>query len=245
MTMNARIMVLSGLLGFAAMASATTWVETKIVDPINGKTCVVPTPGSSGSYIYHWPDKYDQVFWPFTERNGIWVCRPSGFVAFIGDIELSAAEKAAIGAFLDNAGPLPKTAGLEVLLPRLEAIYALRKSEPDAKTRILRALANQYQSSGKQAKANELRAQAAAIMEARLADVTLDPALRLQYLFVTANYARELGRDVESDAKLETLTLLLADAAGDEKVEGYAQYLRDLIPSARKITPGGVLAPEE
>lgn len=243
--MNARIVMLSGLLAFSVVASATTWVETTIVDPISGKKCVVPTPGSSGSYIYQWPEKYDQVFWPFTERNGIWACRPSGFVTFIGDIELASGEKAAIGAFLKQAGPLPKTAGSELLLPRLEAIYALRKSEPDAKTRILRSLAYQYQSSGKQAKANELRAQAAAIMEARLADETLEPTLRLQYLFVTANYARERGEAVESDAKLEKLALLVAGTAGHEKVEGYAHYLQELIPSAREIVPGGVLAPDE
>lgn len=242
--MNTRIVMLSGLLAFSAVAFATTWVETTIVDPISGKKCVVPTPGSSGSYIYQWPEKYDQVFWPFTERNGIWSCRPSGFVAFIGDVELAAGEQAAIGTYLKQAGPLPETAGPDALLPRMEGIYALRKREPDAKTRILRSLAYQYQSIGKQAKANELRTQAAAIMEARLADETLEPTLRLQYLFVTANYAREWGRSAESDNKLERLGVLLADAAGQEELKGYAQYLQELIPSARNIAPGGVLAPE-
>ncbi|MFT4178244.1 MAG: hypothetical protein QM612_02090 [Thermomonas sp.] len=245
MFMNARSMVLSGLLTFSAVVSATTWLPTRITDPISGKQCVVQTPGSSGSYIYQWPEKYDQVFWPLTDRYGIWVCRSSGFAAFIGDIELDDEEKTAIRRFLKNAVPLPKEAGMGAVLARVESIYALRKVEPDAKSRILRALAYQYESNGLQAKANELRSQAAAIMETRLADEKLEPMLRLQYLFVTANYARELGQVESSDQKLKQLSPLLADASTDEKLKGYAEYVQELIVSARKIAPGGRLAPGE
>jgi hypothetical protein len=243
--MSTRRAILSCLLFFSAAASATTWFETKIIDPVSGKQCLVQTPGSYGSYIYQWPEKFDQVFWPLTDRHGIWICRTSGFVTFIGDIELDDEEKMAIRNFLKSAAPLPEEAATEVVLSRLEAIYALRKIAPDAKSRILRALAYQYEAIGARIRAGELRGQAAEIMEARLADEKLEPLLRLQYSFVTANYVRERGQVEKADQKLEQLSPLLAEAAADEKLKDYAEYLQALLASARKIAPGGRLAPEE
>lgn len=243
--MIARRMALSCLLFLPAAASATTWLETTIIDPVSGKQCVVSTPGSYGSYIYQWPEKFDQVFWPLTDRYGIWICRTSGFVTFIGDIELDDEEKTSIGRFLKGAAPLPEEAMTEVVLARLEAIYALRKVDPDAKARILRALAYHYESNGAPIRAGELRDQAAEIMEARLADQTLAPSLRLQYSFVTANYVRERGQVAQADQKLEQMSPLLVEAAADEKLKGYAEYLQALLATARKIAPGGRLAPEE
>lgn len=242
---KARRWIMVSLLLAAFPAPATTWGEETIKDPISGKNCKVSMPASSGSYVYHWPEKYDQVFWPLTDPMGIWICPVSGFASFIGDIELKPDEKSAIAAFLKGALPLAKAAEPGAVLERLEAVYALRTLAPDAKSRIVRALAYQYQSNGRQAKADALRAQAGAIMEQRLGDADLDPALRLQYLFVTANYARELGLVAESDRKLEQLASLLAEAAHDEKRQGYAEYLGGLIASSRNIAPGGALAPAE
>lgn len=40
---------------------ATTWGEAEVADPIlTGETCQVSEPASYGSYIYHWPSKYDR-----------------------------------------------------------------------------------------------------------------------------------------------------------------------------------------
>ncbi|MFT3898014.1 MAG: hypothetical protein QM719_10045 [Thermomonas sp.] len=243
--MNTKVIIVCWLVCASSPVFATTWAETKIKDPIDGKQCAVQTPMSSGSYIYQWPEKYDQIFWPLTDPNGVWACPASGFATFIGDEGLSAEEKAAISAFLKDAPPLPKDATSKIVLDRLRSIYSLRKPDPTKKIGILRALAYQYQSIGMQDIANALRAQAAEAMEERLADEKLDPALRLQYLFVTANYAREFGRADESDRKLEQLTDLFIDAASDEKLKDYAEYLQALVESARKIAPGGVLAPAE
>lgn len=238
-------LVLGALAGLPSTSPATTWAETKIKDPVSGRDCSVSTPMSSGSYIYQWPEKYDQVFWPMTDAQGIWTCATSGFAAFIGDVELDDHERDAIAGFLRDAGPLPKKAEPAQVLERLEAIYALRKLEPDRESWILRALAYQYESIGSQDRAGLLRAKAGALMEERLADKDLQPDMRLQYLFVTANYARERGDTKASDSKLEQLSSLLADASNDEKLKGYAEYLAGLIETARKIAPGGTLAPSE
>src|SRR5262245_37271311 len=83
-------------------ALATTWTEpTPHPDPVrDGATCQGAEPMSYGSYIYQWPSKYDQVFWPLTDSHSIWFCRESGFAAFVGDFELGADERAALASHL-------------------------------------------------------------------------------------------------------------------------------------------------
>jgi hypothetical protein len=89
------------ILILSSNAFATTWGREERPDPvIDGATCAVSEPMSWGSYIYHWPSKYDQVFFPLTDEHGIWFCRESGFTAFIGDFELRPEEKAALAAHL-------------------------------------------------------------------------------------------------------------------------------------------------
>lgn len=225
-------------------AQATTWGTDTIRDPVTGASCRVSTPASAGSYVYQWPEKYDQVFWPLTDPMGIWLCVDSGFAAFIGDIGLDGGEKSAIAAFLRGAPRLPRDASLAQKLERLEAVYALRRLPDDARARILRALAFQYEADGQQVKADALRAQAGALMDARLQDPGVPHDLRLQYLFVTANYARERGDAADADRRMALLATPLAEAAQDDTLKDYAEYLAALLASARAIVPGGVLAPD-
>lgn len=224
---------------------ATTWVSDTVKDPVSGESCTVNTPGSFGGYVYQWPEKYDQVFWPLTDPMGIWVCTASGFATYIGDVALEEGEKRAIAAFLKDAPRLPEKAPLAAKLERLEAIYALRQLAPDARARIQRAIAYQYEADGQQGKADALRASAGAIISSRLQDPAIAPDLRLQYLFVSANYARERGDVAEADRQLEALASQLASAAKDEKLKDYAEYLGALVAPSRNIVPGGALAPQE
>ena len=82
----------SGIALFVALATltslrahGTTWIESHVNDPISGARLKVAEPGSSGSYIYDWPGKADQVFWPFTDDNWLWFNRKSGYIAFGDD----------------------------------------------------------------------------------------------------------------------------------------------------------------
>jgi hypothetical protein len=243
--MHAMRWILAATMLYALPAQATTWVADTVQDPVSGKPCSVNTPGSFGGYVYQWPEKYDQVFWPLTDPMGIWVCTASGFATFIGDVDLGDGEKRAIAAFLEEAPGLTEKAPLAAKLERLEAIYALRELAPDVRARIQRALAYQYQADGQQAKADALRAQAHALMASRLQDPALPLDLRLQYLFVSANYARERGEAAEADRRLDALATRLAEAAKDEKLKDYAEYLGALVAPSRNIVPGGVLAPQE
>ena len=217
------------LLAWACVpAVATTWGETTVVDPVSGKPCKVPTPASMGSYVYEWPEKYDQVFFPVTDGAGIWTC-VSGFAAVIGDIALSAGEKQRIAANL-AAIPASERIPKDIAgkLRRAEALY------------LLRDLAPERPGEG----AMTYTATALEIMLARLADESLPPATRMEYAFVSANYVREFGDGARADRLLAQLEALIADSAGS-RGESYARYLGSLIASARTIAPGGRLAPEE
>ena len=222
----------------AGQAMATTWMEETVQDPVDGQDCSVHAPGSWGGYIYQWPGKYEQVFWPLTTERGIWSC-PSGFAAFIGDIELSPAEKTAIGAWLRGQPALAP--GYPAQLERLQAVYALRQLAPDRQAQVLRALAFQFENAERPEQAAALRARAEALMRGRLDAPDLPLRLRLEYLFVLANYAREAGREPDTDA---ALVAGLEQAPADADLRVYADYLDRLREPARAIRPGGVLDPE-
>ena len=86
-------------------ANSTTWGSSDVSDPIKeGENCSVQKPMSWGSYIYQWPSKYDQVFWPQTTENGIWFCESSGFIALINDFEgLTIKTKERINKYLKDS----------------------------------------------------------------------------------------------------------------------------------------------
>ena len=228
----------------ASVVCATTWTDVNVDDPVAGGKCKVREPASFGSYIYEWPDKYDQVFWPSTAADGIWICTQSGFAAFIGDMQLKPEEKTRVAEYL-KANPLRESAALGTAekLERLQAVYALRDLEPAHRSSVTRSMAYQYESIGDQDRANGLRRSALADMKRTLQDGALPGDLRLQYLFVAANYAREFADTAESDRLLAELETAILAAAADPELKNYADYLKTQLPQARKIAPGGKLAP--
>lgn len=245
-----KIVALAVACAFALPAIATTWGETTVDDPMDGRKCKVLTWGSFGNYIYSWPEKYDQVFWPYTDSSAIWAC-PSGFASFIQDTKLTEGEKDKIKGFLASSPVLdPKKATLQDRLMRMESIYALRDLGAEERLRVLRALAYQHEAGGNQGKAAELRATVLGMIESQLADATLPRKQRMEYLFVGMNYLRERGDAPAADARLDALKALIEEAEADASPEGlklkdYSDYLKTLLEPAQKIAPGGVLAPDE
>jgi hypothetical protein len=226
----------------AAPAAATTWVAADIDDPLApGRKCEGQQPASWGSYIYHWPSKWDQVFWPHVDPEGVWTCPASGLVAFMGDLELTDAEKAKLRAYLD-ALPERSVRSRAGQLARLEAVYALREKDEEFRILLLRVLAYAHEELGDAAAAAKYRADAMARMRTALAG-TLDASTRAEYLFVAAAYAREAGDAAQSDRDLAALAAHLPTLQGD--AAGYGEYLGELLEDVRRIEPGGALAPAE
>lgn len=244
--MNRRIG--SKLFGLALILSApvgaTTWGPQQVPDPIKpGGVCQVSVPASYGSYIYNWPSKYDQVFWPLTDAHGIWFCASSGFVAFIGDFkDMSDADRAKIAAYLAKNHKSGAEPELMDKLQRMEDLYALRTKDKTFQITLLRALAYLHEEHGDQAGATRLRHKALEEIRQVLAAEPGEQQ-RFEYLFVSAAYERKFGNDKASDEALKKLDAALASNK-NEKLAEYVKYLTELKRDVPRIAPSGRLAPE-
>ena len=231
---------MSGLV-FAGQGNATTWVTDEVDDPIvKDDVCLVQSPGSSGSYIYQWPSKYDQVFWPLTTAEGIWHCSKSGFTAFIGDFALSSQEENTIRAYLKTH--YQGKNDIESKLQMLEQLYALRDTTAAFDNRLLRTMARWYQSLGKLDKANDYRRKAFNDIKQTL-NQGPEEYLKLEYLYLGANYARQFGDKAQSDIYLTKLADAIKNLK-NAKYKGFAEYLKILVVDTKKIKSGGTLEPQ-
>jgi hypothetical protein len=223
------------------VSNATTWGGQDVDDPIvKGEKCSVHVIGSYGSYIYRWPSKYDQVFWPFTDKHGIWHCKTSGFTAFINDFEgLTDKEVIKIKAFLDAS--YKQEASLEGKLILLEQIYALRDTTQKFDNQLLRILARWYQNLEMIDKANIYRKKAYNDIKDKLGG-ELDEVLRLEYLYLAVNYSTQFGETENTEKYSAQLNEALEDLK-NEKSKGYAKYLSELVKESQFITVGGRLDP--
>lgn len=235
-----RMALIAAIAGFSVAAGATTWSEVSVPDPIAPKAkCSVAEPASYGSYIYSWPEKYDQVFWPLTDAHGIWFCEKSGFTAFIGDFDLGDDEKPAIERYLDENYSGESSPGARLAL--LEGIYGLRQKDDVFRNKLLRVLARHHQDMGQFEESSRLRREALRGMLLAL-EGELGHQVRLEYLYVAANYQRFFGEVARSDALLVQLDELMAGSK-DAEAKGYVDYLRDLVGDTARIVPGDRLDP--
>ena len=220
---------------------ATTWGNSEVKDPIvEGQTCFVHEPASYGGYIYNWPSKYDQVFWPLTEEYGIWFCEKSGFTAFIGDFEsLTVEETQRIKQFLSENPP--KDSSIQTKLFLLEKLYSMRQKDNAFANRLLRVLARWNQELGNPVKADEYRKAAFDSIKLQLTK-GVDGYQKLEYLYLAANYSKQFGDEEAAEKYLALLQQAIKNIE-DEKVKGFADYLSELAQDTKFITKGGLLDP--
>jgi ankyrin repeat protein len=173
-----------------APASAISWGDKEVVDPINGVTITVQEPLSWGSYIYHWPSKYDGVYWPHVDENWIWFSPSSGYTSFGNDFaELDEEEKARVGEYLrENYTQRGTPISTKDRLTLLEEIYRLRKKDDAFWSWFYRVMAAWNQG----AAATEYRRKALPLLESRL--TILEPGFeRIQHLYLVGEYSRQFG----------------------------------------------------
>lgn len=240
MAVRTAVLALALTMGFSVQAVAVTWAERQIEDPVDGSPCKVPELASMGSYIYAWPEKFDQVFVPVTSAQGLWYCPGSGFASFIGDTDLQATERERIAEFL-RGQPLLAESDLAGRLRRAESVYALRELSVERQALIHRILGFTFETLAEDPqRAGTHRKAALNLMLQRLADESLAQSTRLEYLFVSANYLREFGERERADRLLDQLRARIDAQAGN----AYAAYLASLLAEATLIEPGARLAPE-
>jgi len=223
---------------------ATTFVQEEITDPIDeDATCLVTYLGSEGSYRYRQRSKYDQVFDPYTSIEGIWYCETSGFISLMGDFEgMSDGEVEKIKKYLKENHK--KIEDIDSFLKHLETVYDLRDIDDEFKIWLKRIIAYIYQGHGEIDKANDYRKQVFIEIKSALEIGIDDEYLKLQYLYLASNYAKQLGEDDESDKFSSELKSKLKTTINIEELKGYSKYLLKLSEDTIYIEEGGVLAPK-
>lgn len=235
----ARASIAAALLFAALPATATTWVEAKVRDPVSGRTVEVYEPASFGSYIYSWPGKEDQVFWPFTDEAWLRFNPKSGYGAFGEDFESLEGEalervKDWLADHYDRRKP-PRTR-LEKLA-WLEQLYELRGVDDDFRCFYYRLMAFEYSESDPAASLEYVR-KALPLLERQLV-IASDADERLPVLYLLGEYHRRLGdaalaRDFFDQARAVTYT----DEEGVEHVG--SEYFNQLIEEREALGPGVV-----
>lgn len=226
-------------------ALAITWGKAEVEDPLSPEAvCEVHEPASYGGYIYQYPSKYDQVFWPKTDKNGIWYCEQSGFIAFIGDFnDISDEEKVMIANYLSEVKGTDEKPSIRTKLSLLEGVYSIRKTDKYFDNQLLRVLARWHQDLGDLDIANEYRKRAYIDIQSSL-DNEITERQRLEYLYLAANYAMQFGDKTASEKYIAEL-LNTAKNVEDPELQGFTDYFVDLSQDTPNIAPGGILDPAQ
>lgn len=224
--------VVTLLLAVSTISYATTWVTEEVRDPIANVRIQVSQPASSGSYIYQWPEKSDQVFWPYTDDNWLWFNPKSGYIAFGGDFEeLDSAQRDTLKAWLKtnfNRKALPKSR-LE-LLAWAEKVYAVRGMDDDFWCYFYRLMAYETKTDIDTSLGYVRKAIPLLIKRLELAN---KQDQRMETLYLLGEYHRRIGNAADSAIYLEQLK---ATEAKDDQ-SGFKTYLLDIAMEQRGPSP--------
>jgi formylglycine-generating enzyme required for sulfatase activity/ankyrin repeat protein len=183
---------------------AISWEDIQVTDPISGESVAVSAWRSAGSYIYHFPSKYDAVYWPHTDEQWIWFCPGSGYVSFGDDFsDLTEDEVLRIRDYLSANYDRNTPLSIEEKLRHLEMIYELRDKDSSFWAWLYRVLAVWFDGA---AMSNINRNAALALVYRRQALPLIAEMERyyvpgfskIQQLYLLGEYNRQLGNEVEA-----------------------------------------------
>ena len=72
---------------------ATTWGPIEIECPVCHTKNTFNTWGSYSSYIYGWPSKFQNIYWPATDRSSVYTCKHCYLTLFMWDYKDLPADK--------------------------------------------------------------------------------------------------------------------------------------------------------
>jgi len=226
------VMTVSLFLLALAPVNATTWARTEVKDPIAEGNCDAHEPNSYGSYIYHWPSKYDGVYWPYTDADWIWFCPNSGYTSFGNDFdELKEEEKQRIGQYLKkNYSKSERTPSVGWRLKMMEEIYLLRDKDEQFWAWFYRVLA--YWNRDSKATANAYRKKALPLIEKRMKQLENGPE-KIQHLYLMGEYNRQLGNFTQARAFFKQAKSLRWKNQDGKKQTGH-HYFNQLVEDMEK-----------
>ena len=221
----------------ATNASATTWGPQDFVCPICKTTNTFQVIGSYGSYIYHWPSKFQYVYWPHTDGNVLYSCKKCHLTAFMSDFDdLPADRLPAVEAALakERFGPWPGDYAKIPMSERLataEKVYSVLGRDDEWWCHFYRVVGYHNAAEDKTAEAAAARGKALALAEKLAANASLAPR-RKEFLYVVGAM-RFFGNEDEDGALRafeEALRLTWSSPELEkEQSEGFDGYLSELL----------------
>jgi hypothetical protein len=189
---------------------------------------------SSGSYVYQWPGKSDQVFWPYIDDKWLWFNSESGFIAFGGDFEkVDPAKAGKLKAWLkDNYSQENMPKSRLDLLYWAEKVYVAREMDDAFWSFFYRLMA--FETRADSSVSLGYVKKALPLLVGRLAG-SHDPGQRMGTLYLLSEYNRRLGNETEAMSYLEQLAAF--EAKGD--LPGLKKYLLDIAKEQRELSSRG------
>lgn len=224
-----------------------TWFPEVIECPVCKTKNVFLQVGSYGNYIYHYPTKYQLIFWPFTDSPSWYSCKKCRYTAFMGSFSYAPTDK------LDDLRKMLATVSLPLQKemsekdsrehpPYLALPVSARMLVAEKVQRTLgetgdefwnhfyRVLGYHFAEEQKSGEADEARQKALAITEKMLADKKND-GQRKELLYL-AGAMKHFLREDEAAKKLLTAASTLTFSnkqLDDEQNKNYDEYLSTLI----------------
>jgi uncharacterized protein (DUF2225 family) len=157
-----------GILTSITYAFSTTWDKAEIKCPICENKNQFLQVVSFGSYIYNWPEKFEYIYWPYTDSFCLYSCSKCKYSAFMWDFTkvggdtLELIKKNLKELSLNVSGYEDK---MVTKLESAEKIYKLYMSDPDFWCRFYRTKGYHYSKAAMPVKAQENRFKALKIAE--------------------------------------------------------------------------------
>ncbi len=221
-----------------------TWFPAVIECPICKTKNDFLQVGSYGNYIYHYPTKYQLIFWPFTDSPSWYSCKKCRYTSFMGDFAKPPAEKIpelrkllagvslpAQKETIDKDQPAYLALPISARMLVVEKVQrTLGNSEDGYWSHFYRVLGYHFAVEGNSAAADKARRQSLEITERMLADPKHEGE-RKELLYVAGAMKHFLHHDEDAKKLLgEAVPLRYANKLLEaERNSGYDEYLSKLI----------------
>ena len=154
------------LFALSFQLSATTWFPAEHKCPHCGYKNELMEIGSYGSYIYQWPSKFQNIFWPLTESPAIYACTNCYYSCYMWDFDSIPEDRFdRVDSFLQSLGKVKRVKDYQKIpvshrLEIAEQLYQIYGEDDAFWARFYRVMGYHYEveSKFKQARQSRLKA---------------------------------------------------------------------------------------
>ena len=217
-----RLLLLTIVLAAAVPALAITTVPVKVTCPICGAVNDFLEYASWGSYVYHYPSKFQLVFWPHTWSTTVYSCKKCHLSLFMWDFNKFPKDKiddtrrlledVKLSGDYKNYTDIPVSEKLQIA----EKIYQGMNRDDEFWSLFYRVLGYHFAQEFKTEQARQARLHALEIALRQLADPA-NEGRKKELLVVVASMHHFTGDDSSALQELKTAKILkFHDAKVDE-----------------------------